>query len=69
MTEIDLVPIVLATPHNVPESQAREFWLSVRKALLEQTDAIERMLAIEPRTSQLRAQMRNMRRCESDNIR
>lgn len=55
-------PIFNAVPPDVPETRAREFWLSVRKALLEQTDAIERLLNIRPRTAELRAQMRAAKR-------
>ena len=32
----------------------REFWMAVRQAMLMVIDAIERMLAIEPRTAELR---------------
>ena len=32
----------------------RDFWLQVRQALLMMVDAIERALAMEPRTSELR---------------
>ena len=32
----------------------REFWMLIRQALLMALDAIERMLAIEPRTAELR---------------
>ena len=32
----------------------RDFWMMIRQALLMALDAIERMLAIEPRTAELR---------------
>jgi hypothetical protein len=34
----------------------REFWMGVRRALLELVDVIERALGIEPRTAELRSQ-------------
>ena len=35
----------------------RQFWLDIRRALLTMVDAIERMIGINPRTSDLRKQI------------
>jgi hypothetical protein len=37
---------------------SREFWIAIRQALLMVIDAIERELAIEPRTAEIRKQAR-----------
>jgi len=39
----------------------REFWMAVRQALLMVLDALERRLGIEPRTAELRREVKRSR--------
>ena len=45
-----------------PITTSRQFWLSVRQALLGQVDAIEVLLGMRPRTAELRASQNAARR-------
>lgn len=39
---------------SLTEERSYAFWMQIRDSLLKQVDAIERMLEITPRTSELR---------------
>ena len=40
------------------EKKEKHFWLAIRQALLMAVDAIERLLEMHPRTSQLRDELK-----------